>query len=223
MGNFRHIVKGEKLPMLHYWQLSWVAAWREQPVSVKEQGHKSTMELRETYCAVITSVIKMLRGNERVDLFVCLMLNSVSLQKPHKNDTQLLSLASNKDIYFLWNVSSVLSSEWHTLETISTCNYNLLYQLFYTIIKRQPIFDVLFKTLTFKISFYFSVNFYSVEFNSTILNMEENRKQIQKTPTHNEMFLVLKQSVITQVLTTFPIFHTCTLKQINAFLKSLTL
>lgn len=37
------------------------------------------------------------------------------------------------------------------------------------------------------------------------------------------MFLVLKHSVITQVLTTFPIFHSSILKQINAFLKSLTL
>lgn len=55
-------------------------------MSVKEQGHKSTVELSgKPYCAVITLVTKMLLGgNEKGDLLVYLMLNSVSLEKPHQ-------------------------------------------------------------------------------------------------------------------------------------------
>lgn len=72
MGNFYHIVRGEKLPMLHSWQLSWVAEWSEEPVSVKEQGHKHTVELSgKPCCAVITLVTNiLLGGNEKGDLFV---------------------------------------------------------------------------------------------------------------------------------------------------------
>lgn len=53
----------------------------------------------------------VLGGNEKGDLFVCLMLNSVSLEKTHKNDTQLCSLQhSNKDIQLFFVKSEQLNS-----------------------------------------------------------------------------------------------------------------
>lgn len=52
----------------------------------------------------------LLGGNERGDLFVCLMLNSVSLEKPNKKLYSIMSPVNNKGIHLFSVKSEELNS-----------------------------------------------------------------------------------------------------------------
>lgn len=86
----------------------------------------------------------------------------------------------------------------HTRNTFKPVTINLLYYFFLlnVVIKRKDNSLLAFYSKHWLLIFLSPLNFYSVDFNATILNTEKNTKQIQKTPTHNEMFLVLKHSAI---------------------------